>query len=382
MDRETLDDKSGFANEWGYAALESVHLVATSSETRVSWERQSRYSVGDPVRTPWLASRAAQSEPFSFTELPNQGYACKTPGYAFPSETSFTFWGLNGDAAFSVWKAAPKVVRPAGTLASASDHRVGTGSATVSSYAASRGVALSAEYTEQCAEMCGTCDGKAGRVALYDLTRSGSKATRLAALPNSERVLRAAPALSMHGAGGIAAYRDADGLSLVWLDAQGSPLGPPLRFATGDVGAPAVAHAGARAVVAWVHRARPGDPYVLSWAAPLHGAAAPLAVQTVARPKAAYAPSVAFDGKRAALAWMEGTDGSQGQIVAAQIDVDAPHAPAEVVSVSEASEANARDPEISAAPQRLTIAYASFAKARPGGVVRLAQLNCGQLQSP
>lgn len=169
-------------------------------------------------------------------------------------------------------------------------------------------------------------------------------------------------AIALHGAHGFVAWRTTNSVMGVTVTDEGVPVGQPVRFATGEVGAPTVAYQGDALAVVWAQRENARAPYslrVVEWtrsdAAPAPPPARPLATGTVS----AFAPALATVGPRRVLAWMEGDDRNAAVRVAATA-LGVEHLADHAITVS-APTAHARDPELAVAGDRAWMAWSEYA---------------------
>ncbi len=374
---ETIDDGGGKPSEFGTTRLENLRVLAEGDVTVLTWERQTDHLVGDSWRAPVIAESEGAGT-FRVKELPVRAYACATYGYAGPltKDEHVVTWGVNNARAFEIWAKNPdtrglagqesmkeRPVRERPTLRSA-----------VTELATSRRVAFAATYDATCDQVCGTCPKRSSRALwLFPLAPVTAKATKVASLPNA--AASPAPAVAMGDDTGVAAFRVSSAIKVLWLDRDGGPSGVSLEIAKGDVGAPTVAIAGDKAVVAWGRRATKADPYAIEWTVLERGAVTLPAVRTLPTSESAFAPSVLTDGRDVVFAWMQGDGGTKGTVLATRVALDQKDAPA-AVAVSTSDEGNARDPELSGTVDAPVLAYATFSKARPGGVARVSRLVC------
>lgn len=379
---ETVDDGGGKPDEHGTTRLENLRVLAEGAATVLTWERQSDFQIGDSWRAPVVAEREGGG-PFRVKELPVRAYACATYGYVGPLSREehavhAVTWGVNNANAFEIWSKEPETTGAAGMeeMKSRPARSRPTGRSSVAELATSRRVAFAATHDETCDAPCGGCPQPPRRgLWLFPLAPVAAKATKVASWKDAAQP--PAPAIAMGDDKGVAAYRLDGALHLIWLDRSGTPIGQALPLTTGDVGAPAVAIAGSRVVVAWARREAKSDPYGIEWIATEHGAATLPAPRALATPENAFAPAVLTDGADVVLAWMQGDGGTKGAVFAARAPIDAKDPPA-AIPVSSSDEANARDPELSGTVDAPALAYATFGKTRPGGVARLARLSCSR----
>lgn len=371
---ETLDDKKGSASEYGTERLENLRVLAEGDTTAVSWERQSDFQLGDSWREPVLALRRGDA-PFRIGKLPVMAYACATSGYAgvLSASEPFVSWGARNMEGFETWRDVPSLTGEPNPTIRGSAARLVSTRQHVARLATSKTVALASAREPQCAEFCSCMSWKEG-LWLFPL-KAGAKPTLVTSLKDME-ALDAAPAVAMGDLGGVGAYRAGGALHVLFIDAAGGLAAPPVEIDRGEVGAPAVAVAGGKAVVVWAKRTSKSAPYVLQWfTVDLATRAIPKA-RSWATASSAFAPSIVTDGTKAALTWMEGNDASQGRVLFATAPLDR-EAPLGGIKVSLDAEGNARDPEISGPPSAPTIVYAVFTKQRPGGVARILRIACG-----
>jgi hypothetical protein len=165
-------------------------------------------------------------------------------------------------------------------------------------------------------------------------------------------------------------------LRIGFFGPKGEALAAPVPFATGDVGAPAIAFVGDVAHVVWAKREAPSAPYrlrLLRW----DGAGAvPSSVELATPAGAAFAPSLSTFGPTRVLAWMEGDDDRHGRVRAVAWSSDAlPDFTA--APVLAAGSENARDPAIAVGGAGVWAVWGEFSKAQPNGVAVAARLSCG-----
>jgi hypothetical protein len=380
--RQAVDDGGGKPNENGGEFVENVRVVANNDVNVLTWERQTQHIMGDPWRAPVIAIQKG-SAPFSILELPVLAYAAASYGYAgtlSPTEP-FVTWGVRNYRGFEVWSGIPKLEGPPGMqlVKTKALRSFETTYHQVRGFVVSNGIALGMANASSCFVNCPSFGPL--WIGTFSLTDAKAKPAKLAQ-PAEDNVAPAL-ALAMGDTGGIAAYRDKNALRFVWLDAKGAPTsGTPIVFAEGDVGAPALALAGKTALLVWAQRATKTDAYTMMWQRLDYGATANAAKHAITSTGSgsAFAPGLVFDGKSAVVTWMEGDGESKGEVRMGMLPLnqEAGDSAIDSIVVSEADEKNARDPEISGTPQRPVIAYSAFSAKRPGGIVRLAQLQCGR----
>ncbi len=376
---QTIDDKMGVPHEHGTTRLENLRVLAEHDKTIVTWERSNDFDVGDYVRTPTLALRGG-SGPFVQRQFQSSATTCAPYGRVGPltADEPFVTWGVDGGLAFLVWKGlpGPAHLQTADMVDSRAARRVGTPRQEIQSFVTSRRVALAATSDLGCDSYC-EC-GDAARTALWVYPLGGAKAAKIASIAGSGREASLlVPALAMGDGQGLGAYRDRGALYLVWLDAAGTPQGASLRFDAGDVGAPALAISGSRALVAWARRGKGKDePYAIKWMSLEHGTKTFPEPETLLTKGSAFAPGVLTDGTEAIFTWMEGDAASKGAVFAARRSLARAGHPSNAVMVSPLDDENARDPEVSGTVDAPVIVYGKFGKARPGGVPRIAYLEC------
>jgi hypothetical protein len=379
--RQAVDDGGGKPSEYGSEYVENLRLLASSDTNIVTWERQTQHQVGDPWRAPVIAIQKGAA-PFSILELPVMAYAAATYGYAAPLSPTepFVTWGVRNNHGFEVWSGIPKLEGVPGMqdVKTPALRWIATPYHQVKGFVQSNGIALGFANASSCFVDCESFGPR--WLGTFSLTDAKAKPAKIA--QPSEDNDAPALALAMGDAGGIAAYRDKKALRFVWLDAKGVPTSStPIVFAEGDVGAPALAIAGKTALVVWAQRAKKSEPYTMMWQQLDYGAPLPPSAvkHAITGTGSAFAPGLLFDGKSAVLTWMEGDGESKGEIRMGmlRLNKEATETAIDSLAVSEAEEKNARDPEVSGTPERPVIAYSSFSSKRPGGLVRLAQLQCG-----
>jgi hypothetical protein len=373
---ETVDDGGGKPDEDGTTKLENLRVLGDGESVVLTWERQSDFRSGDSWREPHAALRRGGAT-FRSVALPVRAYACATSGFVGPSSGAepVVAWGVADTRAFEIWGELPKVSGTGAmdTVKTPALRTRPTHRQDLTSLVVSRNVALATTYDGTCEVLC-SCRGPTSHgVWVYALS-GAPMATRIAVAADDMHAPDA-PALAMSKEAGVAAYRMAGALHVLWLDGDGKPVSSPVRLDEGDVGAPAVAIAGRRAVLAWARRDARGEPYRLRWLVVEHGASTFAAPNVLATAESAFAPAVVTSGSELVLAWMEGDGATKGRVLAARIAVDRPASFAPV-TVSSGDETNARDPELSGSVDAPVVAYGAFSKARPGGVARVATLAC------
>lgn len=234
-------------------------------------------------------------------------------------------------------------------------------------FVASHDVALAVLAEMQCDATCNCPPGPAKQALwLRGLDPKKPFATRVASGKFN------APAFSLGDKGGVGAWRagspPAEELLYVRVGANGRPIGAPVSFAKGDVGAPAVAMSGDAALLVWASRPDKQSNYALSWMKVGETA------KTIATKGSAIAPAILADADDVVLAWMEGDLVKSGEIHVARGPVSGPIGASTVVS---GAETNARDPELGGTPAHPVIVWSTFPKEQPAGVIRVGQLKCG-----
>jgi hypothetical protein len=375
---DTIDDGSGRGSEYGRDALENVRILADGSTSIVTWERQTEHTVGDSWRSPAMTIRRA-GEKAPIVTLPVMAYACATYGYVAPGTFAepFVTWGVQNERGFEVWKELPKVKgdpkKEMTTLASRSDRTIATRKQEIHGFAVSGGVTIAVTTDGSCDALC-SCSERpmSPGVWLRSLDRKSPFAVQLAKGARDDKPADA-PAIVLGDRGGAAAYRFGGALHLVRLDPSGRPLGPPDRFDDGDVGAPALALAGAEVFVVWAKREAKTDPYRLRIARasrekPLSPA------QVLPTLGSAFAPAVIANDAALVVAWMEGDASRIGEIRVVRTSVLEPSVAGSLVVSN--GELNARDPELSGSVDAPVLVYSTFSKELAGGVIRIARLGC------
>lgn len=372
----TLDDGDGLPDPEGTTRLENLRLLAAGGTVVATWERQSDYRVGDSSRAPVVAMPAGAAKPVL---LPVAAYACATYGHVGPAslDAPIVAWGVENARALQVWK-APPAFKPgpgAPALATRPAMERATPRQELDELVVSGRVALATTFELSCDVGCNCPNPTARGLWTYSLAPGAPAPAKLASGAPAGKTPDA-PALAMGDAGGVAAYRKDGALHAAWLDADGRPAGAQLRLDAGDVGAPAVAVAGKRAVLAWARRDAKSEPYRVRWVALELGAAAAPAPAVLPAAGSAFAPGVLTDGADAVFVWTEGDDGSRGAVFASRVPLADASRASPALAVSGPDEPNARDPEVSGTVSAPVLVYGAFSKARPGGVARLATLAC------
>lgn len=164
-----------------------------------------------------------------------------------------------------------------------------------------------------------------------------------------------APAIAIGTTKGAVAFRLDKSIQLASLDASLHPS-PPSQIASAEVGAPAIAFDGDRAIVAWAERASPAGPYhLVVW---FDGAAHDVKTGT----SSAFAPALAVHEHTVVLAWMEGDAEKHGVVRLARARLDGAWDLSATPPLSD-TDGNARDPEISMQGDEAIVVWSQIAQA-------------------
>lgn len=374
---EIVDDEDGETDEYGFVAAENARILATKDEVLITWERQSHYAVGDSTRAPVAAHRQGGS-PWKIVTLPVLSYACATYGYIAPRQTvrglGIVAWGEDNYTGFEAWTGLSngKTVKVAGSpmyrLGKAERILPTTLEMLAGSFVLSDHTIL-ASTREGCDRVC-DCQSTWQGVRLFDLDASPRR---------TERIFKGegvdALALVTSSRGGALAFRHQRALHFGWLDASLRSVGPPQKFAEGDVGAPALALLGDKLLAVWAARNDKSAPYVLQWSL-LEAGKSPGAPRTFRTVDSAFAPAILAEDTSLVLTWMEGDGQKRGRILAKRLDTkDFGESLEDAIAIS-GDEPNARDPEISGTVAAPHIVYSTFSKKIGGGKIRHAELTC------
>jgi hypothetical protein len=382
---ERVDDNLGKPHEYGTDTLENLRVLRVGATRMLTWERQTAYSVGDASRTPWVAAslpgggeRAedAGAARWSVRKLAAPPVGCAASAYVGLGalDAPIVTWGQGGVRALQAWS---------GEAQGKSRSTVIPGAEVLGFAASDRWVVADLAHSP-CGSSC-ECETTARSVWLFGLAASagddaGAPVKHKVATLKRPSLVSSVPAVATSPTGGVVAYRDAGALYVARFDASGH-LRPSERIDDGDVGAPAVSVFGESYVVVWAKRARAAGPYAL-WAVHRRMAdTAPFAPALLAGTtsgESMMAPTILLGETRALLAWSEGDAQQRGRIQLGVWSFDATLR--SVMTLSTASERNARDPELAGTVDAATLAYSAFSPDRPGGVARVVDLTCGAVR--
>jgi hypothetical protein len=376
---EVLDDKSGFLQQMAVPAaekLESLRIAVSGTDTNVTWDRVAGPEFSDTYRAPVLA-RKEGAKPFVIREMPSMGTACSTYGYGAPlaEAGAFVTWGVANSRGLDLWDDIPQVDN---FQTSPPKKFIETKGQYLNELVASGGFAL-VHSTFISWDPCLQQDSDPNQgepkrtpwLGVYKLSEPNAPPKKITTPKKGDVV----PALAMGSEGGLAAYREGSQLQLVWLDSAGAMVSAPRMIAQGEVGAPAVALHGQRALIAWAQRPSKDAPYTLRWAVMPLRSAAPLQTRAGATETPGFAPGVLLGAEQALITWTEGKGTSQGAVFAASFRPET-NETLVPIRISAVAEPNARDSEVAGPIEAPTLVYASFTNARPGGVAKLAKLRC------
>ncbi len=375
---ENIDDDGGKASDDGTTRLENARVQVDGDSTIVTWERQSDFKMGDSWRAPWLSIRRGTGT-FGKREMPVRAYACATSGRAAPLSAAepFVTWGQNNSTAFEIWRDLPTLTGPQGmeTVSTPAARTLTTPTQSVRTLVANGNFALASTFDCAAPEPCAAaCANPVQALWLFGIGPRKTKPVKLGTAKTINEQL--VPALAISDVGALAAYRLDTTIYGRWIATDGVPLGKAFILDEGDVGAPALAMSGTRALAVWVKRVHKSGPYELRWLPLEYGKTESAEANAWITPGSAFAPAALLNGNQAVVAWMEGDGAARGTIFASRVSLADGATLRKPVRVSTEAESNARDPELAGPIDTPTLIYSTFSKTRPGGLLRLAQLAC------
>lgn len=374
----------------GFDDLRNVRVLAEAGGAVVTFESRSQPDMGDSSQSAHVARIDwARSGPERAREvtLPYRAYASAMYSYIGPTRhagsSAFFAYGLAGQAAFELHGGALEAwsdVDPHSGEPLASARQIAVSVAFDEGYAVApdRPVAVVGGREAPCPAYH-LCDelAEAWQQPLVDSVRVVSltqpPTSRLLWKGRLKKPAPLVPAIAFGRSRGAAAYRASGDLFVSMLDAALSPS-PPVRIASGDVGAPAIVWSRDQPIVVWAERSMADEPYrLLLW----DGEAKH--VLRSDRHVSSFAPGLAVHGESLLVTWMEGDAKTRGTVRLARTplaELGAPLDPSSITTLSP-HDGNARDPEVSASGDEVVVVWSQHA---PGGPSRVEarRLSCAR----